>query len=157
MRFPKGSPAPHIEGCAADHYISQFNEVPLIPSEVHCSWIPFLNALLTPTGGLHDTSVVISGGLGTLGSLVGSWAASLGAQQILLLGRSASKSGDGAKSGMAGLLPSDSNLCIATQNHFDISNLILQTIPAPRDTEIQAAKTGNAAKSGDVARCKPYP
>jgi D-arabinose 1-dehydrogenase-like Zn-dependent alcohol dehydrogenase len=122
---------------------------------VQCSWILFLNALLTPTGGLHDTSVVISGGLGALGSLVGSWAASLGAQQILLLGRSASKSGDAAKSGMAGLLLLDSNLCIATQEGFDIINLVSKHFPALRDTVIYNAKTGNAAKSGDAAKCRP--
>lgn len=38
---------------------------------------------------------MVTGGLGALGSLVGSWAAAQGAGHILLLGRSASKSSSG--------------------------------------------------------------
>ena len=47
-------------------------------------------------GGAPGSSVVISGGLGVLGSLVGSWASAAGAHNLTLLGRSASGSGNAA-------------------------------------------------------------
>lgn len=51
---------------------------------------------LTFAGALPGSSVVISGGLGALGSLVGSWAAASGANNLTLLGRSVSRSGNAA-------------------------------------------------------------
>ncbi|BDA51455.1 probable oleandomycin polyketide synthase, modules 5 and 6 [Coccomyxa sp. Obi] len=54
------------------------------------------NSSLPLEGALPGSSVVISGGLGALGSLVGSWAAASGAHNLVLLGRSASKAGNAA-------------------------------------------------------------